>query len=181
MDYVEGVAGVTGGTLPAQIWRDFMGPALDGRPVLDFPVAVDQPATRTATTSLLHPVLLHVDVEHDDRGDDDRSLDAGARAAAAAPASVVTVTCRLPRRRVDAPPSTDPDLRRADGHPGTALDDERAQLAEPAQPLRVGDGGVRGRGRREDEEPRLGHASPGARARAARGRRRDTPPSRRRR
>jgi penicillin-binding protein 1A len=55
MDYVEGVAGVTGGTLPAQIWHDFMGPALDGRPVLDFAVAVDQPATRTATTNYYTP------------------------------------------------------------------------------------------------------------------------------
>jgi membrane peptidoglycan carboxypeptidase len=51
MDYVEGVAGVTGGSLPAQIWRTFMSPALEGKPVLDFPVAVDQAATRTSTST----------------------------------------------------------------------------------------------------------------------------------
>jgi penicillin-binding protein 1A len=55
MDYVEGVAGVTGGSLPAEIWRNFMGPALDGKPVLDFPVAVDQAATRTSTTQYFAP------------------------------------------------------------------------------------------------------------------------------
>jgi penicillin-binding protein 1A len=51
MDYVEGVAGVTGGSLPAAIWRGFMARALEGRPVLDFPLAVEQAATRTSTTS----------------------------------------------------------------------------------------------------------------------------------
>ncbi|MDX6504793.1 MAG: penicillin-binding protein, partial [Gaiellaceae bacterium] len=50
MSYVEGVAGVTGGTLPARIWHDFMGPALEGKPVLDFAVPVEQAPTRTSTT-----------------------------------------------------------------------------------------------------------------------------------
>jgi penicillin-binding protein 1A len=50
MSYVEGVAGVTGGTLPAEIWHDFMGPALEGKPVLSFAIAVDQAATRSSTT-----------------------------------------------------------------------------------------------------------------------------------
>jgi penicillin-binding protein 1A len=57
MDYVEGVAGVTGGSLPAEIWHDFMGPALEGQPVLDFPVAVDQPATRSSTTPYSTPYV----------------------------------------------------------------------------------------------------------------------------
>jgi penicillin-binding protein 1A len=34
---IEGVAGVAGGTLPAEIWHDFMGPAVENLPVLQFP------------------------------------------------------------------------------------------------------------------------------------------------
>jgi penicillin-binding protein 1A len=34
---VEGVGAVAGGTLPAEIWRDFMGPAVEKLPVVDFP------------------------------------------------------------------------------------------------------------------------------------------------
>ncbi|HJQ51332.1 MAG TPA: transglycosylase domain-containing protein, partial [Gaiellaceae bacterium] len=34
---VEGVAGVAGGTLPAEIWHDFMGPAVENLPVENFP------------------------------------------------------------------------------------------------------------------------------------------------
>lgn len=34
---VEGVGGVAGGTLPAEIWRDFMEPAVSNLPVKDFP------------------------------------------------------------------------------------------------------------------------------------------------
>ncbi len=34
---VEGVGQVAGGTLPAEIWRDFMGPAVANLPVKDFP------------------------------------------------------------------------------------------------------------------------------------------------
>ena len=38
---VEGVGQVAGGTLPAEIWHDFMGPALANLPVKDFPTAVN--------------------------------------------------------------------------------------------------------------------------------------------
>jgi penicillin-binding protein 1A len=34
---VEGVAAVAGGTLPAEIWHDFMGPAVENLPVVNFP------------------------------------------------------------------------------------------------------------------------------------------------
>jgi len=34
---IEGVAGVAGGTLPAEIWREFMGPAVGNLPVENFP------------------------------------------------------------------------------------------------------------------------------------------------
>jgi len=37
MSYVEGVAGVTGGTLPAEIWHKFMSFATEGMPVKYFP------------------------------------------------------------------------------------------------------------------------------------------------
>jgi penicillin-binding protein 1A len=36
---VEGVGEVAGGTLPAEIWHNFMGPALEGQPVENFPTA----------------------------------------------------------------------------------------------------------------------------------------------
>jgi penicillin-binding protein 1A len=36
---IEGVAGVAGGTLPAEIWHDFMGPAVENLPVVPFPTA----------------------------------------------------------------------------------------------------------------------------------------------
>jgi penicillin-binding protein 1A len=36
---VEGVSAVAGGTLPAEIWHDFMGPALANSPVESFPTA----------------------------------------------------------------------------------------------------------------------------------------------
>lgn len=36
---VEGVGGVAGGTLPAEIWHDFMEPAVANLPVKDFPTA----------------------------------------------------------------------------------------------------------------------------------------------
>jgi penicillin-binding protein 1A len=38
---VEGVGQVAGGTLPAEIWHDFMGPAVANLPVKDFPTAVN--------------------------------------------------------------------------------------------------------------------------------------------
>ena len=34
---VEGVGSVAGGTLPAEIWHDFMGPAVENLPVIPFP------------------------------------------------------------------------------------------------------------------------------------------------
>jgi len=34
---VEGVGSVAGGTLPAEIWHDFMGPAVENLPVVNFP------------------------------------------------------------------------------------------------------------------------------------------------
>jgi len=34
---IEGVYQVFGGSLPAKIWHDFMGPAVEGLPVMDFP------------------------------------------------------------------------------------------------------------------------------------------------
>jgi membrane peptidoglycan carboxypeptidase len=34
---VEGVSEVFGGTLPAQIWHEFMGPAVANLPVVNFP------------------------------------------------------------------------------------------------------------------------------------------------
>jgi len=38
---VEGVYQVAGGTLPAEIWHDFMGPAVANLPVKDFPTSSD--------------------------------------------------------------------------------------------------------------------------------------------
>ena len=38
---VEGVAQVAGGTLPAEIWHDFMWPAVANLPVKDFPTSSD--------------------------------------------------------------------------------------------------------------------------------------------
>jgi penicillin-binding protein 1A len=49
MSYVEGVAGVTGGTLPAQIWRHFMAGALENEPVMEFPYVEPTVATRGTT------------------------------------------------------------------------------------------------------------------------------------
>ena len=43
MQSVHGIA-VSGGSFPAEIWRRFMGPALESRPVRDFP-APTQPVT----------------------------------------------------------------------------------------------------------------------------------------
>jgi len=37
LDNVEGVYQVAGGTLPAEIWHDFMGPAVANLPTVDFP------------------------------------------------------------------------------------------------------------------------------------------------
>jgi penicillin-binding protein 1A len=34
---IEGVGSVAGGTLPAEIWHAFMGPAVENLPVLQFP------------------------------------------------------------------------------------------------------------------------------------------------
>jgi penicillin-binding protein 1A len=34
---IEGVGSVAGGTLPAEIWHDFMGPAVENLPVVNFP------------------------------------------------------------------------------------------------------------------------------------------------
>ena len=50
---IEGVGGVAGGTLPAEIWHDFMGPAVANLPVKNFPtpeLTSARPSTATART-----------------------------------------------------------------------------------------------------------------------------------
>ena len=68
MHYVEGVYDVVGGSIPAQIWHDFMWRALAGRPVKEFaegiptgtvangPSYYTAPATPTTTTTTSSPV-----------------------------------------------------------------------------------------------------------------------------
>ena len=61
-----------------------MGPALDGKPVLDFAVAVDQPATRTATTRYSTPYYApSTTTATTTTGDDDAGSREAARATAA--------------------------------------------------------------------------------------------------
>ncbi len=58
---VEGVAEVFGGTLPAEIWHDFMGPAVANLPVENFPTPS---VRRHADQRRRHVLLLAVPLEH---------------------------------------------------------------------------------------------------------------------
>ena len=108
---VNGVRAVTGGSIPARIWRDVMGTAHAGLPVVDFPPAPDRPRSTTTTlapapTRAPSTTSVPSTTTTQDRATSTTGAPSTTRAPTTTAPSSTTTTTTAPTTTTTAPPST---------------------------------------------------------------------------